>query len=317
MFRSVKVSLGFVFLVLSPITGLTQPYPNKPIRIVATEAGGTGDIVARLFARELSGPVGQAIVVENRANGNIRGETVARATADGYTLLVTGATHWVAPFLQKTPYDPVKDFAPISLIYSSQSILFVHPSVSVNSVKELIALAKSKPGALNYASTSVGSTPHLSGELFKALAGVDIVNVPYKGTAQALNAFLGGEVQMMFVPAASATGLLKAGKMRVLAITSAQPSALFPDVPAIAAQLPGFDASNTNGMLAPAKTPRPIVNRLNQEVVQLLNRGDIKEQFAKLGAEVIPCSPAEFSKVIRTEMEKWGRVIKTAGIKLE
>ena len=313
-FVASMVSVGVVLLGTGAVSG--QDYPNKPIRIVSAAGGGATDVAARLIAQGLSGPLGEPVIIDNRPS-NLVGEVVAKSPPDGYTLLFIGSAFAIGPLLQKTPYDPVKDFAPISLTSSSPNLLVVHPSLPVKSVKELIALAKARPGELNYGSGPAGSSPHLDAELFKSMAGVNIVRIPYKGGAPALNALMGGEVQLMISPAGSVSAHLKSGRVRALAVTSAQPSALLPGLPTVAASLPRYESGSTHGIYAPAGTPEAIINRLNQEIVRLLNRADTKEKFLNAGIEVIGSSPEQFAASMKSEIAKWGKVIKDAGIKAE
>ncbi len=293
----------------------SQSYPTKPIRMIAPAIGGASDIVARLIGQGLSASLGQQVVVDNR--GSIAPEIGAKALPDGYTLLAYGSPLWLTSFLREhVTWDSVKDFAPITLAASSPNVLVVHPSVAANSVRELIALARAKPGELNFSSGSSGAATHLTGELFKALAGVNIVRVPYKGNGPALNALLGGEVQLMFANAGSVALHLKSGRLRALAVTTAQPSALAPGLPTMAASgLPGYQAEVPTGIFAPAKTPTTLVNLLHREIVKVLNRADVKEKFFNIGVEVVGGTPEEFTAYIRSDMAKWSKVIKDAGIR--
>ena len=295
---------------------VAQDYPSKPIRIVAAGPGGTVDLVARLIAPGLAASLGQPVLVDNRAS-NVTGELVAKAPPDGYTLLLGAGTQLLGPLLQKVSYDPVKDFAPVTLTTMSPNLLVVHPSVPVKSVKELIALAKARPGELNYSATGTGGGPHLAAELFKLLAGINIAHVPYKTTGLAINALLGGEVQLMFSTAGS-MAQARSGKLRALAVTSAQPSLLLPEVPTMAASgVPGYEAVSKQGVLAPAATPAAIINRLNQEIVRILTSAEIKEKLLSTGAEPVGSSPQEFAASIKSEIVRMGKVIQAAGIRVE
>ena len=301
-------------MVLSAGAVFAQDYPNKVIRIVATGAGSFPDVVARLIAQALTGSLGQRVIVENR--GITAPELVAKAPPDGYTLLVYTSVVWLLPFLQENVvWDPVRDFSPVTLAASSPSIIVVHPSLPVKSVNELIALAKARPGELNYSSSSIGSATHLAPELFKAMADVNIVRINYKGAGPALAALLSGEVHLMFPSAGGATPHIKSGRLRALAVASLEPSALAPGLPTLAATgLSGFEAATLVGMFAPAKTPATLIHRLNQESVQALQRAEVKERISGGGGEVVASSPEEFAAKIKSEMVKWGKVIKDAGI---
>ncbi len=294
-----------------------QGYPTKPIRIVSGSAGGGQDFATRMIAQGISAPLGQQVVVDNRSRED-PGEVAAKGRPDGYTLLVAGSAHWLQPFMrERVPYDPVRDFAPITLAAKLPNVLVVHPSVPAASTRELIALAKAKPGVLNYASGSAGSSNHLATELFRSMAGISIVRVPYGGTGPGLNALLGGEVQMMFPNAVAAAPQVKAGKLRALGVTGAEQSALLPGLPTVAATLPGYESVATIAVFSLAHTPQPIVARLNQEMVRVLTRPDIKEKFANLGADVVASSPEQLAAAIQSEMTRLGKLIKDAGIKEE
>ena len=295
-----------------------QEYPNRPIRLVTAGLGTGGDFAARLIAQGISGPLGQQVIVENRASGNITGEIVAKAPPDGYTLLLFGGGLWLAPFLDdKTPYDPVRDFSPIALATSAPNLMVVHPSLPVKSVKELIALAKAKPGVLNYGSGGTAASSHLAAELFKALAGVDILRINYKSAGAALNDLIAGQVQLAFGTAGSLVPHAKSGRLRILGVTSAQPSALLPGLPTVAASVPGYEAGTISAIFAPAKTSDSIINRLNQEIVRGINRPEIKEKFTNAGVEVIGGSPDQLAAYVKADMSKMGKVIKDAGIKVD
>lgn len=294
-----------------------QNFPNKPIRIVTGSVGSSSDFVARLVKQGISGPLGQPVIVDNRASGVIPGQIVSQASPDGYTLLVIGNTFWTASLLRKVPYDPVKDFSPVSLTYRAPLILVVHPSLSVKSVKELIALAKAKPGALNNSSTSIGGSAHLAGELFKSMAGVDIVNISYKTGSTAMADLVGGQVQMSIAAAASVMPHVKSGRLKALAVTSLQPSALFPGLPAVAESLPGYEAATLHAVFVPAKTPATIINRLNREIVRFVHTAEAKERSFNVGVEPVGGSPEELAATIRSEMARMGKVIRDAGIRAD
>jgi len=318
MYRFILAMFSIVIVVLGSGTVPAQDYPNKPIRIVTAAAGGGGDFTTRIVAKGVSDGVGWPIVVENRAGGLLAIETVAKAPPDGYILLVDSLGFLIGPLLQKTFYDPVTDFTPVALATSSPNILVVHPSLGVKSVKELIALAKARPGQLNYGSTGGGGISQLTGELFKSMAGVNIVHVPYKAAAQALTDVISGQVQLMFAATGPAVAHIESGRLRALAVTSGRPSALLPGLPTVAASgLPGYEAASMFGIFAPAKTPEPIVRRLNQEIVRALNRPDVKDRFLSAGIETVGGSPEEFAGKIKSEIAKWDKVIKEASIKVD
>ncbi len=312
-----RFALYIFLLALSGGFVSAQEYPTKAIRIVSAEAGGGNDFAARVVAQGLAG-LGQPVIVENRPSGVIPGSIVAKAPPDGYTLLAYGVSLWMAPFLQDDiPYNPVRDFAPVTLIASSPGVLVVHPALAAKSVRELIALAKAKPGVLNYASTSTGSPAHLAAELFKSMAGVDIVRVLYKGAAPALIDVMSGQVQLTFGTAASSTPHIKSGKLRALAVTSPKPSAVFPGLPTLAETLPGYQAGSIYGVFVPAKTPVVIINKLNREIVRHLQTAEVKERFLSVGVDTIGSSPGELAAAVKSDMVRLGKMIKDAGIRAE
>ena len=305
-------------LVLPAIDAAAQSYPAKAVRIVVGGSGGGSDTTARMLSLVLAAPLGQQVVVDNRPSGIIPGDIVAKAAPDGYTLLVTGSSLWISPLLQSVPFDPLKDFTPITLAAISPSVLTVHPSLPVKSVKDLIALARARPGELNYGTSGQGSAPHLSAELFKSMAKVNIVRVNYRGAGAALNDLLAGEVQMTFGTTSSVVPHLKTQRLRALAVSSAKPSALLPELPTIGASgLPGYESVSPAALFAPANTPRPIVDRLNKEAVQGLNRPDAKEKLFNIGLEVAGSSPEALGAMVKSDIVKWGDVIKQAGIRGE
>lgn len=308
-----------IFLVGMIIFGagviFAQDYPNKPIRIVTGGAGGGNDITARLIAEGLTANLGQQVIVENRASGFIPGETVARARPDGYTIVLSGRSHWMAPLTApgKSPYDPIKDFAPITLPAATPNVLAAHPALPVKSVKGLIALAKARPGHLNYGASGQGSGPHLAGELFKSMAGVDIVRVNYRGMTGVYTDLMVGQLHIAFGSAPGIMPHVNSGRLKGLAVTSAQPSALAPGLPPIAAAgLPGYDFISPFGIFAPAETPRPIVSKLNEEIVRVLNSADMKEKLFKRGLEVIGSTPEQLMTMVKADMEKLGKFITEA-----
>jgi len=293
-----------------------QAYPTRPIRIVTSAAGGSPDLVARLIAQGISGPLGQPVIIDNRSSGIVPAELVAKAPPDGYTLIGTSNVLWLVTLMQKTTFDPLRDFAPIAMTNVAPAVLAVHPSLPVKSVKELIVLAKARPGQLNYSSSTNGTASHLAGELFKALASVNIVRIAYKGAGLAINDLISGQVQMTFITATSVMPHVKSGRLRALAITSARPSELFPGLPTVAASgLPGYEATSSGALLAPAKTSEAIISRLNHEVVRFLGTPEARERLFHAGSEVVGSSPDELAAAIRTEMDRMRKVIKDAGIR--
>jgi tripartite-type tricarboxylate transporter receptor subunit TctC len=314
--------LGVLLACVAP-GAFAQAYPNHTIRLVVPfPAGGTTDILARAAAQKLTESLGQAVVVDNRpgAGGNIGADIVAKSAPDGYTLLMgTVGTHAINPSLYaKMPYDHVKDFVPVVLVAGVPNVLVVNPSVPVHSVADLIKLAKSKPGEINFASSGAGTSIHLSGELFKTMAGVDMTHVPYKGSAPALTDLMGGQVQVMFDNLPSSLALIKSGKLRAIAVTSLKRAPALPDVPTIAESgLPGFEASSWFGVLAPAGTPAPVVARLNAEVNKWLQSPEAREQLLAQGAAAAGGTPEQFAAHIRAETEKWAKVVKASGAKVD
>ncbi len=304
-------------LLLGASAVAAQDYPNKPIRIVTSEAGGGNDVQARLVAQGLASALGEQVIVENRPSGVIPGEVVSKAAPNGYTLLLYNNTLWIGPLLQNTPYDMARDFAPITSVTRAPNVLVVNSTLPVKSLAELVALAKAKPGELNYGSSGTGGSNHLAAELFRFMTGVNIVRINYKGAGPALTALLAGELQLMFPTAGAVTPHFKAGRVRALAVTSAEPTALFPGVPTVAAVLPGYESISIYGIFAPAKTPRTIIDKLNQEIVRFLNRTEVKEKFFIAGMEAVGSSPEQFAATVKSEMARMGKGIKEAGIRTE
>jgi len=290
-----------------------RDYPTKPVRILTSTAGGATDFAARMIGQGLSASLGQPIIVDNRA-AIVSNETVSRATPDGYTLLVAGGALWINPLLERVPYDALNDFAPITFTGRSPGILLVHPAVAVKSVKELIALARSKPGVLNFGTGATGGPPHLAGVLFKSMAGVNIVRVPYKGGAPALVGLMSNEVQMMFATAGSVPPqLVKSEKFKVLAVTSLQPSELFPDLPTLSASgLPGFEVVSLDVVLAPSNTPAAIINRLQREIARDISKPETRQKFFNAGVEVLGTLPQESAQYIKSDVAKWSEVLGNA-----
>jgi len=310
----VQMTYAVGMILVGDGTVLGQNYPTKPIRMVTAQIGGGADFTARLVAQGLSSAVGRSVVVDNRGLTSM--QIVANAPPDGYTLLCYGSPMWIGPLMQDVSWNPVKDFAPITVATKTPNILAVHPSVPAKSVRELIALAKARPGELNYASGSPGATSHLGGELFKSMAGVDIVHIAYKGNGPALTALIAGQVQMMLANVAGVLPHVSAGRLTALAVTSAQPSALAPGLPTVsAAGLPGYELVTTVSLFAPAGTPAPLIKLLNQTLVRVLNSADIKEKFFRTGVEVEPGSPEELMATMKSEIAQFGKVVKDAGLR--
>ena len=317
-----RLALGSLFAVLA-VTVSAQSYPTKPIRLVVPfPAGGTTDVLARAAAQKLTETLGQPVVVDNRpgAGGNIGAELVAKSPPDGYTLLMgTVGTHAINPSLYpKMPYDHVRDFVPVILVAGVPNVLVINPALPVNSVQELIAYAKANPGKLNFASSGNGTSIHLSGELFKTMAGVQITHVPYKGSAPALQDLVGGQVQLMFDNLPSALALIKGGRLKALAVTSKERAPALPDVPTMAESgLPGFEASSWFGLLAPAGTPQPVVAKLNAEIAKWLASPEAKEKLLAQGANAAGGTPEDFTRHIAAETAKWQKVVKESGAKVD
>jgi tripartite-type tricarboxylate transporter receptor subunit TctC len=304
-------------------TALGQTYPVRPIRIVVPASAGAGvmDIMARLVGQRLGVSLGQQVIIDNRpgAGGNLGADVVAKATPDGYTLLVSTVQVVVSPFLYAgLPYDPLVDLMPVTMLNSAPLLLVVHPSVPAKSVAELIAYAKAHPGQLNYGSGGVGSTPYLSAELFKSLAGIDVVHVPYKGGAPALADLVAGQLSFMIENVPGTMPFVKDGRLRALAITSAQRSPFAPELPTMAeAGVPGYEMIGWNGLFAVKGTAPELVEKLYAEVAKVLRAPEVKEQMATLGAEPGGDTPAEFSVFVKAESARWGKIIKEKGIRLE
>ena len=298
-------------------------YPTRPIRlIVPFAAGGGNDTVARLVGAQLAARLGEQVVVDNRAGagGVVGAELAARAAPDGYTLFLGGVgSHAINPNLHEhLPYDPIKDFAPVSLLASAPLILVVHPSVAANSVQELIALARAKPGMLNYASNGNGSSSHLAAVMFASMTGIDIVHVPYKGLSPALTDLLGGQVQLMFSSVVAILPHVQSGRLRALAISGSKRLSLMPDLPTIAeAGVPGYQTSSWYGILAPAGTPKDIVSRLYTEIVKVLAEPDVRKALAAEGADPVGSSPEEFAMYIQAEKDRLGKLIRNSKIPMQ
>jgi len=302
-----------------PIIGWSQTYPLKPIRVVTAEAGGGNDFAARTIGQTMAARLGQPWVVDNRggAGGLIAAEIAARAPPDGYTLLVYASNIWIIPLLRdNVPYDVLRDFAPIAWAARSPNTLVVHPSVPVKSVPELIAFAKANPGKLSYGSGGSGASTHLAAELFKSMAKVDIVRISYKGNGPAMNGLVGGHIHLMFATAGTVTPHIKAGRLRAIAVTSAEPSVLAPGLPTIAsAGLPGYESISIYGVFAPSKTPAPILRTLNEAIVASLRTPEVRERFLNVGMETVGSTPEQYLATIKADMARMSRVIKEANLR--
>ncbi len=323
MIAFVRLSLILIAMAaLAPLAAAQQAYPNKPVRIIVPyPPGGTADIVGRTIAEKLGGIWGQSVIVENRAGagGTIGVDAAAKSAADGYTLVlgVTGPVTIAPGMNPQLAYDPLRDLVPITLVAAVPSLVAVHPSVAARDLRELIALAKSQPGKLSFASAGTGTSVHIAGELLKSMAGVDILHVPYKGGAPALNDLMGGQVSMIIENMPQLLPQVRSGRIRALAVTSRQRSAALPDLPAVAEILPGYEATTWFGLLAPAGTPQDIVRKVQADVAQAVALPEVKERLAGLGAEVIGGTPEAFSAHLRAELLRFAKVIKDAGIKAD
>ena len=294
-----------------------QDFPSRIVRIVAPSPGGGGDFVARLLAQGLIPALGQQVLVENRSGGVAQAEAVAKAVPDGHTLLLSGSGLWLMPFLRsQVPFDPVRDFAPVTLAVTSPNVLVVHPSLPVKTVADLVKLAKAQPGKLNYSAGITGSSPHLAAELFKQLAQVDIVRIAYKSTTTALSDMIAGQVHVSFANASNVAPYVKSGRLRAIAVTTAQPTKLLPGLPTVAsAGLAGFESVAVYGLLAPAKTPAAVITRIQQETLRVVNTPAIQEKFFGAGVETVGGTPEAFAALIRADMEKTGKLIRDVGIR--
>lgn len=318
----VRLFCGVALLAAATVQVLGQNYPGGPVRmIVPFPPGGGVDSAGRILAAKLSESYGKSFVIENRsgANGNIGSEAVAKSAKDGYTLLFTGAGLVTNPSLySKTGYDAIKDFDPISLMALGPNVLVVHPSLPVKSVKDLIALAKAKPGQIGFAGSGSGSTPHLAGELFNTLAGVQMVHIPYRGSGPAMIGVLGGEAPVMFLPAINAGPHVKSGRLRAIAVTSTVRLAVMPDVPTVAeAGLRGYESSQWYGVLAPAGTPDDILNSLNSHVANIVRAPDIKQRLTDDGLVPVGNTREQFATHIKSEIAKWAKIIKQSGARID
>jgi len=317
-FLSLLAGAAILLLALAAPASAADDYPNRPVRlIIPFPPGGSNDVVGRLVAKQLSEKLGQQVFVDNRvgAGGVLGTQAASVAVPDGYTLLVISIAHAVNPALYKLEYDPIKSFTPVSILATGPNVLVVNPELNVKSVKDLLALAKEKPGELNYASAGIGSFQHLGGELFKLTAGVNIVHVPYRGGGPAMQDVIAGQVKIMFSSLIQTTPFIKSGQLRPLGTGGSVRSPVLPDVPTIAeAGVPGYVAENWWGILAPAGTPTPIVEKLHRDIQAALKAPELQAQFAREGAVSVEMSSAEFAEYIKAETVKWTRVVKEGGI---
>ena len=315
-------TLATLLLALTAALAQAQTYPSRPVTIVVPfGAGGPADIYARFLGQRMQEPLGQPVVVENRPGGGsvVGTDAVAKSPADGYTLLLMSNTHTVnETLIPNKPFVLLRDLAPVAPVNYSDLLLVVHPSVPANNLKELIALARSQPGKMNYASSGPGTPYHMAGELFKSLAGVDVVHVPYKGSDGARVGILGGQVQIMFDAITTMAPNVRAGKLKGFGTSGRARSSVLPDVPTVAeAGVPGYEATIWLGVMAPAGTPKPIIDRLNAEITKVTGRAEVKEAWGKQGATALSMTPEQFDQYLRDDIAKWAKVIAQAGIKLD
>ena len=319
--RALYVAVIPLLAAMLPAVATAQTYPHKPIRfVVPFGVGGPGDTIGRMIGRQLTESLGQPVVIDNRSGATtiIGTELTAKSPPDGHTLLLISTTHAVNPGLfPKLPYDPIKDFSPVTLITATPFMFGIHPSVAAHSVAELIAIARNKPGSLNYGTSGAGSSIHLTTELLKAAANIQMTHVPYKGSGPVFIDLIGGQIQMLFSSTVSTMPHVKSGKVRGLAITSLTRARALPEIPTIAETYPGFESSSWFGMLVPAKTPQPVIDRLLKDTRAALKSPDVYQSLLSQGAEPGGLSSAEFGAYFQAEIRKWAKVIKSAGVKLE
>ena len=315
-------ALATTVLMFCHLSAGAQTWPDKPVRIIVPfAAGGPADVYARVLGQKLQEVLGQTFLIENRPGGGaiVGTEAAAKSPADGYALLMMSNTHTVNESLfRKKPYELMRDFVPVAPINYSDLLLVVHPSVPANNLKELLALAKAKPNGLNYASSGPGTPYHMAGELFKAMAGVEIVHVPYKGSAGARTDVMGGQVQMMFDAVTTMAPLVRNGQLKAIATTGNVRSAVLPTVPTVSeAGVPGYEATIWLGIMAPTGTPKPIVDKLNAEINKIISRAEINEGWAKQGATAMNMNPEQFGRYLRDDIEKWAKIVKISGATVE
>jgi len=323
-FLFIRVFIVFIAFIanVSAVSAQSQPYPNKPIKIISPFAtGGIADTFSRVVGQGLSESLGQPVVVENKTGGggNIGADFVAKAPADGYTLVMGNiGSHAVNPYLMKNmPYDPLKDFEPVAYVLDAEGLLVVNPTIPVKNVNELIAYVKARPGQVSYGSGGMGTTSHLAGELFKSLAKVDMTHIPYKGNAPAITDLIGGQTQVMFATMPTVLPYVKTDKLKALAVIGSSRASSLPDVPTVAETLPGFDVSNWIGIFAPAGTPKPIINKLNAEIIKIMQQPAVQKRLETEGAKFKPMTPEAFGAFQKNEALKWAKTIKDSGIKPE
>ncbi len=318
-----RAAIGAALLVSFAVASQAQGWPSKPVRfVVPFPAGGSTDVVGRIIAEHLRQGLGQTFFIDNRAGagGTTGSDAVAKASPDGYTMLIgTSSTHAIASGLygNRLPYDQVRDFAPVTLLGSATILLVVHPSVAAKTVPELIALAKSKPASLNFASSGNGGVSHLTGEYFKSLAGIQMQHVPYKGDTPMITDLVAGRVSLAFGTAVAFLPYVQKNSLHALAVTNAKPSPVAPNLPTVAETLPGFEALQWFGILMPAGTPADIVAKLNAEIVRILRLPEVRERFQAMGIEIAGNSPGEFAAFMRAETAKWGKIVKESGAKID
>lgn len=320
-FLFIRVFIVFIAFIAN-VSAQSQPYPNKPIKIISPFAtGGIADTFSRVVGQGLSESLGQPVVVENKTGGggNIGADFVAKAPADGYTLVMGNiGSHAVNPYLIKNmPYDPLKDFEPVAYVLDAEGLLVVNPTIPVKNVTELIAYVKARPGQVSYGSGGMGTTSHLAGELFKSLAKVDMTHIPYKGNAPAITDLIGGQTQVMFATMPTVLPYVKTDKLKALAVIGSSRASSLPEVPTVAETVPGFDVSNWIGIFAPAGTPKPIINKLNAEIIKIMQQPAVQKRLETEGAKFKPMTPEAFGAFQKNEALKWAKTIKDAGIKPE
>ena len=320
-FLFIRVFIIFIAFIAN-VSAQSQPYPNKPIKIISPFAtGGIADTFSRVVGQGLSESLGQPVVVENKTGGggNIGADFVAKAPADGYTLVMGNiGSHAVNPYLIKNmPYDPLKDFEPVAYVLDAEGLLVVNPTIPVKNVTELIAYVKARPGQVSYGSGGVGTTSHLAGELFKSLAKVDMTHIPYKGNALAITDLIGGQTQVMFATMPTVLPYVKTDKLKALAVIGSSRASSLPEVPTVAETVPGFDVSNWIGIFAPAGTPKPIINKLNAEIIKIMQQPAVQKRLETEGAKFKPMTPEAFGAFQKNEALKWAKTIKDSGIKPE